>query len=38
MADDGDREAIPWWRTPGAIILWALIAALLMVLRERFLR
>jgi hypothetical protein len=29
-----ERET-PWWRTPGAIIIWALVAAAIGLLLER---
>lgn len=31
---DGNRTGrdIPWWRSPGAILLWALIAAAIVVI------
>jgi len=33
MPDEhGSRKDIPWWRSPGAIILWALIAAAVAVI------
>lgn len=33
MADEPERRrSIPWWRSPGAIVLWALIAAVIAVL------
>ncbi len=33
MPDEhGSRGNIPWWRSPGAIILWALIAATVAVI------
>lgn len=32
MPDDERSSKIPWWRSPGAIVLWALIAAAIAVL------
>lgn len=30
--DPHGRSRIPWWRSPGALILWALLAAAIVVL------
>ena len=39
MADDrGKKRPIPWWRTPGALLLWALIVGLLITIAGRFLQ
>lgn len=32
MPENKTGQDIPWWRTPGAILLWALVAAAVAVI------
>lgn len=35
MPDESKERGIPWWRSPGALILWALVGAAIILLLQQ---